>query len=461
MTMPSPQELALIALDASGADDCVAVVTVHSTANLRWANNTLTTNGLANSADVTVVSVADKPSGRAAGVRTRSASSSDDVRDLVADADAAAHAAEPSEDAASLATGEAAAAFGYEPGHTTIDAFSGFAKALGTSLREAAGAERLLYGYAEHDVTTTYVAASTGLRLRHEQPTAQFGMTGKPADLSTSAWVGQAAEQIDEIDVPELADEIARRLSWASKRVDLPAGRHPTILPPAAVADLMIYTHFVSSARDAHEGRTVFSDLEAGTKVGQRVAKPGVRVYSDPQERGLAACPFAVATTTNSYQSVFDNGLALSATDWISDGVLRALITSRHTAAMTGLPLTPPVDNLVLNTGGSGSVDDLVASMDRGLLVTCLWYIREVDPQSLLLTGLTRDGVYLVEEGKVVGAVNNFRFNESPVDLLARFGGSGAAQRAYSREWGDYFPRTAMPPLLIPDFNMSTVSEAN
>jgi predicted Zn-dependent protease len=90
-----------------------------------------------------------------------------------------------------------------------------------------------------------------------------------------------------------------------------------------------------------------------------------------------------------------------------------------------------------------------------------LWYIREVDPQSLLLTGLTRDGVYLIEDGKVAGAVNNFRFNESPVDLLNRFSAAGATQRAYSREWGDYFPRTAMPALLIPDFNMSTVSQAS
>jgi predicted Zn-dependent protease len=102
----------------------------------------------------------------------------------------------------------------------------------------------------------------------------------------------------------------------------------------------------------------------------------------------------------------------------------------------------------------------MVQGMDRGLLLTCLWYIREVDPQTLLLTGLTRDGVYLVENGEVTGEVNNFRFNESPVDLLDRFSGAGATVPGFSREWGDYFPRTAMPPLRVPDFNMSTVSQA-
>jgi predicted Zn-dependent protease len=457
----TPQELALAVLDASTADDCVAIVSTHSTANLRWANNTLTTNGIANSTSVTVVSIADLPSGRAAGVRTRTAASVDDAVALTAQADEAARGSGPSEDAAPLVTGGASTAFEAEPGLTSIDAFSGFASALGSSFRNAEAEGRVLYGYAEHDVTTTYVATSTGLRLRHEQPTGQFGMTGKPADLSSSAWVGQAVEQMDELDVGALTDEVARRLSWAATKVELPAGRYQTLLPPTAVSDLMIYLHFVSSGRDAYEGRTVWSDLEAGTKVGQRVANPGVRIYSDPQEPGLNACPFVVARSTDSFQSVFDNGLGLSATDWISDGVLRSLITSRHTAAMTGLPVAPPVDNLVLNVGGTGDVDDLVSSVDRGLLVTCLWYIREVDPQSLLLTGLTRDGVYLIEDGKVAGAVNNFRFNESPVDLLNRFTAAGATQRAYSREWGDYFPRTAMPALLVPDFNMSTVSQAS
>ena len=103
----------------------------------------------------------------------------------------------------------------------------------------------------------------------------------------------------------------------------------------------------------------------------------------------------------------------------------------------------------------------MIADTERGLLLTCLWYIREVDPQTLLLTGLTRDGVYLVENGQVRGAVNNFRFNESPIDLLARATEVGRTEPTLPREWSDYFRRTAMPPLRIPDFNMSTVSQAS
>ena len=102
-----------------------------------------------------------------------------------------------------------------------------------------------------------------------------------------------------------------------------------------------------------------------------------------------------------------------------------------------------------------------MAGTERGLLLTCLWYIREVDPQTLLLTGLTRDGVYLVENGEITGSVNNFRFNESPIDLLRRFTHASETVPSFSREWGDdYFSRTATPALRVPDFNMSSVSEA-
>jgi predicted Zn-dependent protease len=102
-----------------------------------------------------------------------------------------------------------------------------------------------------------------------------------------------------------------------------------------------------------------------------------------------------------------------------------------------------------------------VAETSRGLLLTCLWYIREVDPQTLLLTGLTRDGIYLVENGEVAGAVNNFRFNESPVGMLSRLTEVGITGPTLPREWGDYFTRTAMPPLRIEGFNMSSVSQAS
>jgi predicted Zn-dependent protease len=148
--------------------------------------------------------------------------------------------------------------------------------------------------------------------------------------------------------------------------------------------------------------------------------------------------------------------------DWIRDGVLTNLIRPRAWALKTTAPATAAVDNLILeDPSASASTEEMLAATDRGLFLTTLWYIREVDPQTLLLTGLTRDGVFLVEGGEVTGAVNNFRFNESPVDLLSRTVEAGRTQRTLPREWNDWFTRAAMPALRVPDFNMSSVSPAS
>ncbi len=203
----------------------------------------------------------------------------------------------------------------------------------------------------------------------------------------------------------------------------------------------------------------MFSKPGGGTHVGERLGALPLTLRSDPHEPGLESAPFVVAHSSGGDQSVFDNGLPVGATDWIRAGELNRLTTTRHSAGLTGLPVAPAIGSLILDGGDPDrSLERMVAGTSRGLLLTCLWYIREVDPATLLLTGLTRDGVYLVENGEVVGEVNNFRFNESPVSLLGRATG-GAHGKTLPREWGDWFTRAAMPALRVPDFNMSSVSQ--
>jgi predicted Zn-dependent protease len=267
-----------------------------------------------------------------------------------------------------------------------------------------------------------------------------------------------------DVDVVAVGQDLARRLEWAKRRIDLPAGRYETLLPPSAVADLMVYLSWSAGGRDAAEGRTVFSRPGGGTRVGERLSALPLTLRSDPAEPGLAAAPFVLTHSSGDNASVFDNGHPLAAVDWIRDGELANLLTTRHSAALTGLPLNPPVDNLVLETADQAAaptLDEMIARTERGLLLTCLWYIREVDPATLLLTGLTRDGVYLVENGEVVGAVNNFRFNESPVDLFGRITEVGRTEACLPREWGDWFTRAAMPPVRVEGFHMSSVSQAS
>jgi predicted Zn-dependent protease len=461
MTATSPQDLVEHALSASTSDHCVVIVHDSTSANLRWANNTLTTNGVMHGVRVTVVSLHGTGQGTAAGSVSASAASTAQVDRIVEAADAAARAGTPAEDAADLPAGEVAEDWAEPSGETSIDVYDDFAPALGEAFGRAGAEGRILYGFVDHDVTTTYLGTSTGTRLRHVQPTGHYGCTAKPTDLSTSAWVGGATRDFKDVDAQVMEAELTQRLGWASRKVDLEAGRYDTVLPPTAVSDLMIYAYWTASAREAHEGRSVFSRRGGGTRIGERLSDKPLQVYSDPGYDRLQAAPFVSASTSNEIESVFDNGLPLGRTDWVKDGTLSALLQNRYSAGLTGQPVTPYIDNLVVEVGGAGgSTQDLVAGVERGLLLTCLWYIREVDPQTLLLTGLTRDGVYLVENGEVTGAVNNFRFNESPVDLMRRFSHASTTVPSFSREWGDYFPRTATPALRVPDFNMSTVSQA-
>jgi predicted Zn-dependent protease len=466
MTPQDTVERALAAARAGG--ETVVIADESSTANLRWAGNTLTTNGVAASRSLTVIAIDRRGDGTAGvGTVSRSGITPDQVEDLVREAEKAAEEASPAEDAMELISGEdtvrSTSDVWSSPSRATdFGVFRGFAAQLGETLREAEGVGRKLYGFAEHDVTSTFVGNSAGLRARYDQPGGRLELNAKSGDMARSAWAGASTRDFTDVDVAALDAGLAERLSWQERKVELPAGRYETLLPPTAVSDMLIYMYWEAGARDAGEGRTVFSKPGGGTRIGDRLSPLPLDLFSDPAYPGLECAPFVEAQSSGRDSSVFDNGLPAGRASWISQGVLSALHSSRFSAAAAGVPVTPSVDNLIMTApGASESLAEMIASTRRGLLLTCLWYIRQVDPQTLLLTGLTRDGVYLVESGEVVGAVNNFRFNESPVGMLGRVVQAGATSRTLPREWGDYFNRAAMPPLRVEGFNMSSVSQAN
>ncbi|MEU9959962.1 metallopeptidase TldD-related protein [Streptomyces sp. NPDC050982] len=455
-----PHEIVERALELSRADGCVVIADEHSTANLRWAGNALTTNGVTRGRTLTVVATVDGREGTASGVVSRAAVTADELEPLVRAAEAAARGAGPAEDAQPLVEGVPASPdFTDAPAETSSAVFADFAPALGESFARARAGGRELYGFANHELVSSYLGTSTGLRLRHDQPNGTLELNAKSPDRTRSAWAGRSTRDFKDVDPAALDAELATRLGWAERRVELPAGRYETLLPPTAVADLLIYQMWSAAARDAAEGRTVFSKPGGGTRVGERLTDLPLTLRSDPNEPGLESAPFVLTHSSGDDASVFDNGLPLRPTEWVHEGELRHLTSTRHSAGLTGLPVAPGIGNIILDGGEDKSLEDMVAATERGLLLTCLWYIREVDPATLLLTGLTRDGVYLVENGQVVGEVNNFRFNESPVDLLGRATEAGRTEKTLPREWSDWFTRAAMPALRVPDFNMSSVSQ--
>lgn len=456
--MIAPQHVVNIALQEAArlgrADETMVLLTDRVEATLRWAGNSMTTNGVSVSRHMTVISIVrDEESARVGTV----VSADVDPRvipGLVAAAQEAARSAPHAGDAAPL-IGDAGMPVDWDapvPG-TGAEVFADVAGSLS---RGFDGADRL-YGFAHHSVATTFLASSTGLRRRYTQPTGAVEINAKRGDASAWAGIGSA----DFVDVPTdlLLEQLSTRLGWAQRRVELPAGRYETIMPPSTVADMMIYMGWSMSGRGAQEGRTAFSAPGGGTRVGERLTDLPLTLFSDPMAPGLACAPFVAASNSSETVSVFDNGMEIGQVDWIRSGVINALAYPRSTAAKFGVDVAVAADNLVM-TGGSADLADMIAATERGLLLTTLWYIREVDPTTLLLTGLTRDGVYLIADGEVTAAVNNFRFNESPLDLLRRATQAGVSEKTLPREWADWATRAAMPSLRIPDFHMSSVSQA-
>jgi len=454
-------ERGVAAADAAGADACIVLVEEGSHADVRFAQNTTTTNGVHRARSVSVVTMA---AGSVGTSRQTGVVGTAGVDDMVAAALADAREAPPAEDAFPLVEpwgGTLGRDFGLAPEETDAAVLDGVLSSLSGAFGRARARDAVLAGFAELDVMTLYLGSSTGVRLSHLQPTGAVNLVGRTTDGKGSAWVGEPSIT-PSMEVMER--EIWRRLDWAKRQVSLEAGRYEVILPPSGVGDMMAELAYAGlGGRDAEDGRTVFSREGGGTRVGDRIASLPFTLFSDPFEAGVECAPFVAAEASSSEVSVFDNGLPVRRVDWLHEGVLAHLRYHRAGAAKSGVEVAPTFDNLVLHCAGAagGSVDDMVARTERGLLLTCLWYIREVDPATLLLTGLTRDGVYMIEDGAVVGAANNFRFNESPVDLLARATEVGTPVRALGREFGEYLNRLIMPPLRIPDYNMSSVSQAS
>ncbi|GAB3974168.1 metallopeptidase TldD-related protein [Actinoallomurus acanthiterrae] len=460
------------ALEIGGrAGEYVVIADETSGVHVRWAGNALTVNGSAEERRLTVVAFMSGAAGAASGVVSRGGAVDDAaVSELLRAADQAARRAPPVEDAPTVPVrGTVADDWHDSSPAVPVGALAGFVPALATAFRQADAEHRGLYGYAEQRVHTTCLGSSTGLRLRHVRPGALVDMTARSAGHSASAWEGTAVTDLADVDVTGLDRRLGNRLLWSARRADLSPGRYEVLLSPSCVADLMVSLYHAAGAKDAMDGRTVFSGPSGRTRIGDRLTEAPLTLRSDPAEDALRCAPFVIARAaadtftrvSAGSVSVFDNGLPLPAAKWINDGVLTALIQSRQTARATGQPLTPKVDNLILEgPPGGRALADMIAGTRRGLLLTSLWYVREVDPRTALLTGVTRDGVHLVVDGEVVGAVGNFRFNESAAGLLERVIEVGRTERCLPREWDDHSVRVAMPPLRVADFTLSAASRA-
>lgn len=440
----------------SKSDACIVMARKVASVNIRWAHNTVTTNGDADEAQLTVIAIA----GRRVASVTRTYFPPERLEEIVREAEARCEHRPDAPDYMPLLEGHGEPADWHAPpADSDIHVFDPLVPTLQTLYEDARRASIATFGYSEFQTATTFVATSTGVRKRCTERMGKVEMTGKTPDFARSSWVGRVTHDFLDIDVHEMFETLQQRLGWAAQRIDMPAGAYEVLLEPSPAADLAISAYWCMTRRDADEGRSPYSKPGGGTRLGERIFGD-VTIYSDPAEPAIGTTSFHYGVDSGSAASVFDNGLELSRSEWVQDGVLQNLITPRYWAAKTpDARVMPYVNNLVL-AGSGPSTREMIAQTERALLVTCFWYIRTVDPQSALLTGLTRDGVFLIENGQVKGSVNNFRWNMSPIAALAQVTQTGRCGLALPREH-DEFLRSKAPALRIERFNMSSVSEAS
>jgi predicted Zn-dependent protease len=434
-------------MSLSKADGCIAIGSESSNANIRWANNTSTSNGIAETASLTVISIV----GRRVGMVSRNHFPEDLLETVVRESEQACEGKPEAADFVPLVSGGQASDWDSPHEPTDITVFGHFVPDLAQIFKRAEADDIKLFGYADHYSATVWLASSTGLRKRGRRTDGSFEVTAKTPDFKLSTWAESLTKTFQDVDLDATYSRIQQRLDWSRTNVPLPPGRYPVILEPAAVAEMTYHMYISATARDADEGRSVFSKPGGGNRIGEKLFADEITIYSDPAEPGLEIPPFVVSSGTSSFASVFDNGLDFERIDWAKGGVLRALITPRYWADKSGSRARPYIGNLII-PGSHKSLHEMIASTERALLVTRFWYIRTVDPRTLLLTGLTRDGVFLVENGEVKGAANNFRFNMSPTQMLAQVSEKGQSERTLS-----FFK---VPPIRVSDFHMSSVSEA-
>ncbi|MEZ0609205.1 TldD/PmbA family protein [Fibrella sp. WM1] len=298
-------------------------------------------------------------------------------------------------------------------------------------------------GYLEDSTGFNAIGNSKGLSAYNRETSAEFSVTVRTADGLGSGYATRDVTDVSKLNTREATDIAMQKAAASVNARALEPGKYTVILEPAALVsntDASLLAAMVRSmdARNADEGRSFLSKKGGGTRLGEKLFDERVTIYSDPLNPDV---PTAAWT---------GDGRAQKRVTWVEKGVVKNLSYSRYWAEKKGVEAIPPGGNFIME-GGTASLADMIKNTEKGILVTRLWYIRPVDPQTLLYTGLTRDGTFYIENGQIKFPVKNFRFNESPVIMLNNLEAMGKPVRVGG---------SLVPPLKIRDFTFSSLSDA-
>ncbi|HEY2064447.1 MAG TPA: TldD/PmbA family protein [Gemmatimonadaceae bacterium] len=302
-------------------------------------------------------------------------------------------------------------------------------------------------GYLDTRAGANAVANATGLFAYARTTAAALTTTVRTPDGSGSGWAGASHYDWSRIDAAALGARAAEKARASRAPVAIEPGRYTVVFEPTAVGNLVQFIANALNARSADEGRSFFSKQGGGNKIGTKVVDERVTLVSDPFDPDVAGSPFT------------NEGQPTRRSVWIENGVVKTLNYDRYWAQKKGVSPTASGGSLKMS-GGTTSIEEMIASTARGLLVTRFWYLRPVDQRTILYTGLTRDGTFLIESGKITRAVKNLRFNDSPVFMLNNLEALGTPVRVSASEDGGPGQAIMVPPLKVRDFNFTSLSDA-
>lgn len=318
------------------------------------------------------------------------------------------------------------------------------ADAVETSLKIATGSKVSAAGFLENSAGYSAMMNSKGLFAYNKATSCSFSVTLRTDDGKGSGYATKGYNDFRQLNVAKDTATGVKKAVTSHQARALEPGKYTVILEPAAVAVLLENLLFNLDGRSADEGRSSMSKPGGKTKLGDKIVDERITIYSDPYNPLLPTSPWS------------GDGRPQEKVTWIDKGVLKNFYYSRYWAEKKGVKAVPGPDAAILE-GGTASLEELIKGTQKGILVTRLWYIRTVDPQTLLLTGLTRDGTFYIENGEIKYPVKNFRFNESPIIMLNNVDAIGKVERTVS---GESFVNYLLPPMRINEFTFSSLSDA-
>ncbi|MEY4931288.1 MAG: hypothetical protein RI909_2012 [Bacteroidota bacterium] len=440
LTKDEAQALLKKVLSYSKADECEVNLTGNDSANIRYARNSVSTSAKVSSSQLVVSSAY----GKKLGVATINEFDDASLEKVVRRSEELAQLApENPEYVPFLGPQKYAESATYVPATAAITPRLR-SDLVAASLQVARDAKAVAAGFLEDNSGYSAMANSKGLFAYNTSTNTNFSITVRTEDGRGSGYATRGYNDVTKLDTKKATQIATEKAVKSAEAKAIEPGKYTVILEPAAVAVLLERIFFGLDARQADEGRSFLSKAGGTTRLGEKMVDERVNIYSDPLHPELPTSTWS------------GDGRPQEKVSWVEKGVIKNFSYSRYWAEKKGVKAIPGPDGAIME-GGTKSLEELIAGTKKGVLVTRLWYIRDVDPQSLLLTGLTRDGTFYIENGKIQYPIKNFRFNESPIIMLNNLEELGKVERTVSVESNANY---LLPPIKVRDFTFSSLSDA-